>query len=317
MGTLNDDDDEDHVAAVPAKDAADVDIENDGAPVEPEIEVIEDTGDERIAHGDDAEDDEGKPRRPKETAAERRGRAKQAKERDKRELDYQRRELARQDALIKDLQKGLVVTRVNDLDSRISDANIEAEQYDRIFGAAISQQKGDDARQAAQIRDAAREKVRQAQWEKHQLLEQAGRPAYTPKPYESLAREFLANNPWYDNDGKDADSRIVKEIDAQVAGEFVATSPRYWQELQRRVNKHFPDRVVGDTESDHEQPAPRRRQGPPTGGSSRSNSSTTTQVRLSPDRVAAMKESGKWDDPKARAKMAKAYAKFDQENQSG
>jgi hypothetical protein len=30
-----------------------------------------------------------------------------------------------------------------------------------------------------------------------------------------------------------------------------------------------------------------------------------------------MKESGKWDDPKARAKMAKAYAKFDQENQSG
>lgn len=326
MATLHDDDDDDNVAAVPAREGAEVELENEeGTQSEPEIEVVEDTGDERLSQQDEA-DDEGeqeRPRRQKESAAERRARARVAKERDKRELEFQRRELARQDALIKDLQKGQVVSRVTELDNRIATAQTEAEQYDVIFGRAITANKGDDARAAAAIRDAAKQRAWDAHQQKEQLLIEAKKPQVSAPPYQGLADEFMAANPWYDHSGRDADSRLVKEIDAAVAKEYIPTSPAYWKELQRRVQKNLPQHFQSNDDSDDEgdtqvtQSQPRTRKGPPTGGSSRSNSSTSTQIVLSAERVAAMKESGKWDDPKTRLRMAKQYANYDKQNSRG
>lgn len=317
MATLHDDDDDDNVAAVPAKDGADVEVENDTkAAKEPEVEVIEDDGaDERIAQSD--EHDDATPRRQKESASERRARAKLAKERDKKELDFQRRELARQDALIKDLQKGQIVSRVTDLDTRIATAQKEADQFDRIFGQAISKQNGEDARTAAQLRDDAKNRAWQADQEKQQLIQQANRQPVKAPPYQGMAEQFMADNPWYDHDGKDEDSRLVKEIDAAVAKEYVPTSEAYWKELQRRVQKHLPQHFESEEGDDGEAQPVRKRGGPPTGGSSRGNSSTSTAIRLSPERVAAMKEAGAWEDPVLRARLAKRYAEYDKQKSRG
>jgi hypothetical protein len=38
------------------------------------------------------------------------------------------------------------------------------------------------------------------------------------------------------------------------------------------------------------------------------------EFRLSPDRVAAIKEMGAWDNLELRSKMIKSYAKYDREN---
>lgn len=316
MATLHDDDDEDHVAAVPPKDGAEVEIEDEKVQPEPEVEVLEE--DERLSQQHEESDDteDPKQRRPKESASERRARAKLAKERDKRELDFQRRELARQDALIKDLQKGQVVNRVTELDNRISTAQTEAETYDQIFGKAITAKNGDDARAAAAIRDAAKQRAWEAHQEKQQVLQQAQRQPQAAPPFQSMAEDFMSANPWYDHTGRDADSRLVKEIDAQVAKDYIPTSPAYWAELQKRVEKNLPQRFQRQDDTDEEeapvqQSQQRTRKGPPTGGSSRSNSSTSTQIRLSPERVAAMKDAGLWDDVKIRAKMAKTYANYD------
>lgn len=326
MATIRDED-EDHVSAVEPNEGAEVELdgEQEEAPAEPVVDVVEDDGqDERVASQDEPGDDDGdsRQRRHKESAAERRARAKLAKERDKKELDFQRRELSRQDALIKELQKGQIVTRVTDLDSRIATANNEAEQYDRIFGAAITAKNGEDARAAAKIRDDARARAWQLDQERQQLVQHAQKPAPAGAPvYQGLAEEFMEANPWYDHSGRDADSRIVKEIDAEVAKEYIPTSPAYWKELQRRVQKNLPHHFQSNNDDDGDadaQPTQRQRKGPPTGGSSRSNSSTSsTQIRLSPERVAAMKEAGVWDDPVLRSKMAKAYANYDKNPPQG
>lgn len=323
MGTLTDDEDEDLVAAVLATEGAEVELEDEGTHSEPEVEVVEDDGraqdgDERLSQTDEGEDRH--ERRPKESAADRRARAKLAKERDKRELDFQRRELSRQDALIRDLQKGQVVTRINDLDSRIATANAEAETYDQVHYKALEAKNIADARAAAKIRDEAKQRAWDAFNERQGVLKQAQTPAATPPPYQGMAEEFMAANTWYDHSGRDEDSQLVKQIDAAVAKEYIPTSPAYWKELQRRVQKNLPQHFQSNNDDDGDtvtQPQQRQRKGPPTGGSSRSNSSTSTQIRLSPERVATMKEAGMWDDLKQRAKMAKTYANYDREHQNG
>jgi hypothetical protein len=322
MGMLRDEDD-DNVSSVEPKDGADVDTgEETSASTsakEPLVDVIEDDGsDDRLSSTDES-DDEPRQQRTRETAAERRARAKLAKERDKKELDFQRRELARQDALIADLQRNQTVSRVTDLDTRISTALAEAETYDRIFGAAITAKNGDDARQAAAIRDAAKERANAAAWEKQQVVAQANRPVQKPVPYLDKAQAFMAANPWYNPKHTDEDSRIVQQLDEAVSKEYIPTSDAYWNELQRRVQKNVPHRFKETRQSrdpaddQDDEPDTRQRRGPPTGGSSRSNSSTSTQIRLSPERVAAMKEAGAWDDPVLRTRMAKAYANYDKQ----
>jgi hypothetical protein len=46
-----------------------------------------------------------------------------------------------------------------------------------------------------------------------------------------------------------------------------------------------------------------------------SNKSSTT-ITLSRERVQAIKDAGKWDDPIARSKAIKAYAAYDKQNRN-
>lgn len=325
MPTLRNEDDDDSVAAVEPREGAEVEVEGDepARREEPLVDVVE-ARDERLSQSDEG-DDEGdeRPHRQRETAAERRARAKTAKERDKKELDFQRRELSRQDALIKKLQEGQTVSRVTELDNRITTAQQEAETYDQIFGKAITAKNGEDARAAAAIRDAAKQRAWEAHQEKLGVIQQHKQQPVAAPPYQALADKFMADNPWYDHSGRDSDSKIVNELDAMVAKEYIPTSEAYWNELQRRVEKNLPKRFQADTSDDdtddsqEERPVTRKKGGPPTGGSSRSNSSTSKQIQLSPERVAAMKEAGMWEDPVLRSKMAKKYANYDKDNSRG
>ena len=290
------------------------------------VEVVEDTGqDERIAQneeGDDDQQEERQERRPRETAAERRARAKRAKEQDKREIDFQKRELDRLQKQLDALNHNQTVSRVTNLDERISTALNEVSQMERVHAAAITKANGEDATAAMKLRNEAENRARQLQWEKQQLIEQANTPRQAPVPYLDKAQAFMAANPWYTHNGADSDSKLVQEIDAAVAKEYIPTSDAYWKELQRRVDLNLPKRAKRDdrrqeVDDDVDDDTPTRK-GPPVGGSSRSVSSSQsgTQIRLSPERVNAMKEAGLWDNPKTRLKMAKKYAEYDKNNRS-
>lgn len=290
------------------------------ARAEPEIEVIEEgdepEGDQRIAQADDDE-----PRaRKRETAGERRQRAKEAKIRDKRELDFQRREMQRLERTIHDLTQGQIVTRVTELDNRLASAQAEVVQWERVKAAAISKHEGADAVAADNYLNAAREKANQASWEKQQVVAAAQQPAQREAPFEGFKREFMAANTWYDGNGSDEDSLIVKAIDTAVAQQYKPTDPAYWKELQKRVDARFgSERTQSRNDPDEDEvdePVAPRRRAPPVGGSTRSNSGggSATQIRLSPERVQAMKDAGLWEDPKVRARMAKTYSEYDRNN---
>ncbi len=293
------------------------------ARAEPEIEVVEDDGqqDERIAQSDD-DQDHGRRR---ETAAERRARAKQAKERDKRELDFQRREMKRLESQIHDLTQGQVVTRVTELDNRLASAQAEIAQWERVKAAAISKHEGADAVAADNFLKAAQDKAERASWDKQQLMQTAQQPARQEVPFSGLMQEFLDANEWYNPNGVDEDSLLVKAIDTAVAQKYRPTDPAYWRDLQKRVdarigkNERQQSRNDDSDEDDVDEPVvqTRKRSGPPVGGSNRSNSSGgagAQQIRLSPERVQAMKDAGLWEDPKVRAKMAKTYSEYDRNN---
>lgn len=290
------------------------------ARAELEIEVVEDgQQDERIAQSDD-DQDHGRRR---ETAAERRARAKQAKERDKRELDFQRREMKRLESQIHDLTQGQVVTRVTELDNRITSAQAEIAQWERVKAAAISKHEGADAVAADNFLKAAQDKAERASWDKHQLMQTAQQPVKQEVPFSGLMQEFLDANEWYNPNGVDEDSLLVKAIDTAVAQKYRPTDPAYWRELQKRVdarigkNERQQSRDTEDDLEDEPVVQTRKRSAPPVGGSNRSNSggaARQTQIRLSPERVQAMKDAGLWEDPKVRAKMAKTYSEYDRNN---
>ncbi len=324
MPTLREDDQDDDDAVTTT--AADVDTGDDKPDQnqdEPLPDVIEDT---RIAssNDDDADDPDTRQRRPRETAAERRARAKAAKDRDKRELDFQRRELERLQRQLTAVTQTQSVNRVADLDNRIATANAEAAQMAQVKAAAITKAQGADAVAAERLQNEAIQRAWAAQAEKDQILQAAQRPTQQAPAFEPLARQFMADNPWYNHNGNDEDSRLVKEIDAQVAKEYVPTSEAYWRELQRRVQKHLPQHFTNirqqqqedDVDDDDVGTRTQTRKGPPVGGSTRNSSTTAPSYRLSPERVQALKEAGLWDDPKTRVKMAKKYAEYDKNNRA-
>lgn len=124
------------------------------------------------------------------------------------------------------------------------------------------------------------------------------------------ASDWMMDNPWYDPNGRDPDSKVALTIDQGMADEgWDPKSPDYWEELDNRLAKYLPHRYSGEVESVN--PSTRRPRnfvtssGRENAGSSGGRGNTFT---LTPEQVRAMKDAGMWDDPDKRAKMIRRYA---------
>jgi hypothetical protein len=126
----------------------------------------------------------------------------------------------------------------------------------------------------------------------------------------------MAKHKWYDPQGKNLDSEIAQRIDKTLTEEgFDPSSQDYWDELDERLKKYVPHRF---TES-RNQRDDRSQRTPPRSivtGSGRENAPNTrsNEYRINPERVAAMKESGAWNDPVRKAAMVKRYMEHDRLN---
>lgn len=249
---------------------------------------------------------------------ERKVRREEAIRRDKLELDFLRK---RNDDLERRLtaqEQRAFTGDLNAYDAAIAQAAKEAEMADQVISKAVAAGNGEDVTQAMRYRDQALARIQQLNVQKQQLANarpQPKQPQIDDMVMEN-AKRFMAENPWYDSQGRDEDSSIVIAIDQSLAKDgYDPRSEDYWDELRRRAAKRLPERFGKAKDTAAQQRNPR---GGPAVGSGREHAPATTrkEIYVSPERKQALIEAGVWDDPVLRAKYVKRYAEYDRNNRA-
>jgi hypothetical protein len=161
----------------------------------------------------------------------------------------------------------------------------------------------------------AKDRLKQAQYQKKQQLEQAKSPKQNvPNPVstevQQNATKWLKRNNWYDPEARDTDSRIAKVVDQELATDgWDPSDPEYWDELDNRLQSRLPHRYTARGNSNHKRAA-----GPTASSRVAEASSKPGTITLSRERVQAIKDAGAWDNVERRNKMIRAYASYDRQN---
>lgn len=327
---LTDKDDDDaiemvEVDALPAPGAApaapvedDEDDEQGGAAADDEDD--DDDEDERLAANDNDIDDEIASK-SRQKRLKRREMQRAARERTERELQEVRRVNAAMAKRLEALETGASQQTLAQIESELAQAQAEITQAEALMSQAIEAGDGGAAAEALRLRDAARDREAILKGRK----EQRAAPQGPGGQRETLARAWVAANPWYNPAGGDVVSNTTKQIDIQLQGEgYDPDSIEFWRELSRRVERHFKAPEQGKKNGkeakvdDQDKDAPPRRKGPPVGGARGAGTPLhgRNTVHVTPERKQAMIEAGAWDDPERRNRMLKAYRDFDRQNAS-
>ena len=242
---------------------------------------------------------------------ERRDRKDKAITRDKTELDFLRKRNDELERRMGAQEQRAHQSDLQNIDAHIRRAQEEAELSDKVIAKAVESSNGTDVAQAMRYRDQALAKLNQL----HAIKAQATQVQPKPQPQFdeatiSHAREFMAEHPWYDINGRDEESAIVLAIDQSLNKDgYDSKSDEYWAELKRRAARRLPERFKTET---------RVARGGPAVGSGREHAPTSTrnEVYINPERKQALIEAGVWDDPILRKKYAARYAEYDRNQRS-
>ena len=227
-------------------------------------------------------------------------------------LKTQNNQLAERLAHLEKRTSGAELARV---DKAIDDTAVQVEYAKMKMREAVSSQDGDAVVRAQELMYESQRKLESLKNIKDQATRQMSQPQKptmnVPDPaVQRMAADWMSKNDWYDPQGKDFDSEIAQRLDKKLTEEgYDPASEDYWEELDDRIAKYIPHRA--------DKPAQRQRPRSAVTGSGRESAPTgraANEFRVSPERVAAMKEMGVWDNPEARAKMIKSYARYDREN---
>ena len=182
-------------------------------------------------------------------------------------------------------------------------------------------QSGNAEEQVEYLEQLQESKTRLSQMQayKKQQIAVANRPRQNvPNPVSSAVQEnastWLSKNKWFDPQARDTDSRIAKVVDQEMADEgWDPSYQEYWDELDNRLTSRLPHRYAAKTGASTSRSRPN-----PTASSRAANPSAvpSNAIKLSPERVRAIKEAGAWDDPAARNRMIKAYMAYDKQNRT-
>ena len=277
--------------------------------------------DERAKSGEENDDESDIDPEREAIRARRREERRAKREAIKARENVLRSELAARDQLIENLTRRISTIEQRSAGGDISQIDAELNQLANVYVSAkqnlakgTEEQDGRLVVQATETMQQIRERADRLVAAKNAMIQRAQQaqqaPARDVDPrLKNYAQNWLNDHNWYKLDGSDEDSRVVKRIDDEIAAEgYNPNTPEYWDELTNRVKKSLPKRFERSDNS--------TRRKSPVSGSSRSASSSNSQpsYSLSPERVAAMKEIGVWDDPKKRAAMIAEYKRYDKEN---
>lgn len=304
MTTENNEIDED-VKVTSAEDTEDHDL----------IEAEDDGEDEKTAKVDseldEAETDEAREeirarrRNERKSRGQRNRERVEALERSLQAITEQNRTLQQQVSSIQDVNTGSQLAQV---DAAITQANQAAEHFKRVIADAATKNDGTTLAEATEYMIAARTRAQQLT----EFKNNATRAVNAPKPLDtrlvSKSQQFLAKNQWYGGPTSgDPDSKVLTALDNSLTAEgWDATTDAYWTELENRAKKYLPHRSQA--------PVARKTAPSPVPGGGASPAASGATFTLSPDRVAAIKAAGMWEDSAARAKMIKSYRDYDKQN---
>jgi hypothetical protein len=232
-------------------------------------------------------------------------------------LKKQNHELAERLAIIEKKTSGAELARV---DKAIDDAGVQVEYAKMKMREAVSSADGDGVAKAEEMLYDARRKMESLTALKQNATRQSSQPKQNiqvPDPMvQRLASDWMERNTWYNPNGSDMDSEIAQRLDKKLTDEgYDPASEDYWEELDDRIKKYLPHKSnSGYNDSSVRNQRPRSA----VTSSGRETTATTksNEFRLSPDRVAAMKEAGMWDDPALRQKAIRNYASWDRSNKT-
>lgn len=274
-----------------------------------------DTDDERIANSDDSNesDRESLRERRRLEKLERKERREKAIARDKLEMEFLRKRNEELERRMSAQEIRARQTDLNNYDTQIQAAANDIKLADQIIAKAIEAGNGNDVVEAQRYRDMSIAKVQQLNAAKAQLVYQAPVPQAPVVDDMTLvhAKQFMAENPWYDVNGNDEASAIVMAIDQAIHKEgFRPQTAEYWDELRKRAAARLPDKFGKGSD--------RQPRGGPAMGSGREHApaSTRKEIYISPERKQALIEAGVWDDPVLRNKYIKRYAEYDRNNKA-
>ena len=289
----------------------------------------EDQEDERIASSA-TEEDEGDGNDPERAAirerrrlekVERKDRRDQAIKRDKLELDFLRKRNDDLERRVSVQEQRAHQVDLGGYDHAIAKAAEEVDMAERVIAKAVEAGNGSDVAQAMRYRDQAMQKAQQLQYAKQQAAQQKPQPQGQQIDDMTMhyAKEFMADNPWYDSQGRDEDSAIVIAIDQALAKDgFNSQTEEYWDELRKRTARRLPEKFKNQGQQAREAKEERTPRGGPAVGSGREHApaSTRKEIYLSPERKQALIDAGVWDDPVLRMKYAKRYSEYDRVNKA-
>ena len=232
-------------------------------------------------------------------------------------LKKQNSDLANRIASLESRTSGAELAR---LDKAIDDASTRVEYAKMKMQEAVNTRQGEALTQAQEL---WYENQRQLESLKS-MKDNASRQISNPKQNISQpdiavqrnAAEWMGRNNWYDPEMKDADSKIAQALDKTLSEEgYDPSSQDYWEELDERLQKYLPHRynVVYSANTRNSRP----RSVVTSSGRETSGNSKPNEYRLTPDRVAAIKEAGMWENIELRNKMAKKYAEYDRQQKRG
>ena len=229
-------------------------------------------------------------------------------------LEKRNEELARRLAAVENTaasyQFAQIDKAVEDEATRVEYAKMKMLQAAQVGNAA------EQMEYLEQLTD-AKQRLAQVQAYKKQQLEQAKAPKQNvpnemAAEVQQNAARWLKKNSWFDPQARDTDSRIAKVIDQELAADgWDPSDSEYWEELDNRLQSRLPHRYTSKGGMNKRSSAPG-----PTASSRVANASSAKPgtVRISPERVQAIKDAGAWDDINKRNKMIRAYVDYDRVN---
>jgi hypothetical protein len=231
-------------------------------------------------------------------------------------LKKQNSELAERLARVEQKTSGAELARV---DKAIEDAGVQVEYAKMKMTEAIRSNDGTAMAEAQEMWYDSKRKLESLSSLKQQAVKQSAQPPkqniQVPDPMvQKYAADWMERNPWYDPHGRNEESEIAQVIDKKLTAEgFDPTTEDYWDELDDRLQKYLPNQK----NSGYNAPSAVRNQRPKSvmtsSGRDTQASTRANQFVVSPDRVAAMKEAGIWENEELRMKMIKKYAEYDRQ----
>lgn len=303
-----------------------------------QFRIVDEPGEDRTGGDDDRVGDqpEDRSQRSKERLS-RNQRRQRGKVRSDATIDLLQAQLEDTRSVLADVQRRQLASTTSSIDERLEQSVADFRDAEALIAGGAA---GPDLVRALRQRDLAFRNATALENEKKGLTEQretTTRRAPQPAP-EMLtrARDWMADHSWYNANGTDQDSGIVRAIDNALLKEgFDPKTDDYFDELSDRVRDALPHRFKGRNqardrgvreereerpqrlrdggraEGDEERP---QRRGPPVGGS---GSGRVTEVYISPERRKALQEAGAFDDPVKMKRLLSAYSKYDKEHRNG